>query len=86
MSWGQEQLIKHIAETYPDAILWDGLDAAIIGMARRCGMEPVVAYDYHKCIRIFQDQGMEEHEAIEYFEFNVAGAYVGENTPIIVED
>ena len=36
-----------------------------------------------KCIDILiRDHDMSELEAIEYFEFNVSGAYVGENTPI----
>ena len=39
--------------------------------------------DANKCIDILiKDHDMSELEAIEYFEFNVSGAYVGENTPI----
>ena len=29
---------------------------------------------------------MDYDDAIEYFDYNIAGAYVGENTPIIFED
>lgn len=29
---------------------------------------------------------MNHEEALEYFDFNVDGAYVGEQTPIFVED
>jgi hypothetical protein len=29
--------------------------------------------------------GMDDIEAIEYFDFNVSGAWVGENTPIFLE-
>ena len=29
--------------------------------------------------------GMSDEEAVEYFEFNVTGAWVGENTPIFFE-
>jgi hypothetical protein len=28
--------------------------------------------------------GMEYDEALEYFDFNIAGAYVGEQTPIFI--
>jgi hypothetical protein len=28
--------------------------------------------------------GMEQFEAIEYIEFNIEGAYMGERTPVIV--
>jgi hypothetical protein len=30
-------------------------------------------------------EGMSEEEAEEYFQFNVEGAWVGENTPIFLE-
>jgi hypothetical protein len=29
---------------------------------------------------------MSEEDALEHFDFNVSGAYVGEKTPIYVED
>lgn len=62
----------------------DGFDEAIIGMADdiATGGHRLI-YDANKCIDILiKDHDMSELEAIEYFEFNVSGAYVGENTPI----
>ena len=58
-------------------------DEAIIGVAERIGMEAVVAYDTDKIIEILS-RDMTEEEAIEYFDFNIIGAYVGERTPIYV--
>lgn len=29
---------------------------------------------------------MTEEEAIEYFEYNILGSYMGENTPVFLED
>jgi hypothetical protein len=62
----------------------DGFDSCIMGIANRFGMEPVVAYDYDKCIALLSRDGMTEEEAIEFFEFNTLGAWVGEGTPIFV--
>lgn len=77
--------VERLAEMFPEIILWDGLDGALIGVAERCGMDPVAAYDYGECIRILRDQSdMSQEDAVEYFEFNVLGAYVGEKTPIVV--
>jgi len=57
----------------------------VIGYFRRCGQPTVVAYDAEKCIKKMIDRdGMTEEEAIEYFEFNVVGAWVGEGTPAFV--
>ena len=72
-----------ILETYPDMtfLFADGFDAAIIGV-----YDDKIVYSVDKAIAVLQLEGMEEGEAIEYFYFNVAGAYVGEQTPIWVED
>tara|TARA_A100001391_G_scaffold93077_1_gene61591 strand:- start:169 stop:504 length:336 start_codon:yes stop_codon:yes gene_type:complete len=59
-------------------------EPAIVGIAHRYGMTPIVAYDYDKVISIFaRDMGYED--AIEHFDFNVIGAWLGEGTPIFIE-
>ena len=67
-----------------DLLLADGLDAAFIGTGERCGQPNVAVYDRDKCINILAEN-MSYEEAVEYFEFNVAGAWVGEQTPIFVD-
>ena len=59
-------------------------EPAILGIAHRFGMQPVVTYDYRKVIDIFAED-MSHEEAQEYFDFNVIGAWVGEGTPIFIE-
>lgn len=65
----------------------DGFDDAIIGVATpwQAGNKPVAIYDGVKCIEMLMDR-LEccYSDAEEYFTFNVAGAYVGEQTPIFV--
>ena len=68
-----------------DCLIADGLDDAIIGIS--AGINPqgmCVVYDYDKCVEIFVKEGMSYTEAIEWMEFNVVNAYVGENTPVFV--
>ena len=33
-----------------------------------------------------EDEGMEEDEAVEYFNFNIADAFHGSNTPVIINN
>jgi len=79
-----------VAEMLPaDEILQaDGFDAAIIGYAEvwaEKGRMRVMAYDRDRCIEVLVDRdGMSWDEAREYFEFNVAGAYVGDMTPVFI--
>ena len=48
-------------------------------------MEDIVCYDYDKCVDILvRDQNMEYEEAIEWMDFNVCGAWMGDKTPIFV--
>jgi hypothetical protein len=66
-------------------ILYDGLEDAFLGIASRFGWSAGVAvYDYHKCIEVFMRDGLTEQEAVEHFEFNVIGGWVGDQTPIFL--
>lgn len=56
----------------------NGFDDAIIGVDEKSFK---LIYSVSKCIEILK-KDMSEEEALEYFDFNVASAYVGEKTPI----
>jgi hypothetical protein len=71
-----------LSEENPDALFADGLDEALVGVARRCGQPTLAVYDYEKCVECFVGQGMSHEDAIEWMEFNVVGAWLGEGTPI----
>ena len=61
----------------------DGLDDAIIGVGQQFDKPDRLIYDYDKCIEILMKlNDWNDEEAIEWMEFNVKGAYVGETTPI----
>ena len=64
----------------------DGLDEALIGTAYRIDLGEILVYDFDKCVDIFMDiNDWTEEEAIDWVEYNVVGAYVGEDTPIFVK-
>lgn len=77
-------MINIILEYYSDEnfLIADGFDDAIIGVDE---ISMKLIYSISKCIKILS-QDMSEAEALEYFEFNVSGAYVGEKTPIWCQD
>lgn len=63
---------------------WDNCDEAIIGKGVRCGQEPVLVYDYNKLIKVFKKEGMSEEESMEWIDYNIIGAWIGDDTPIIL--
>ena len=69
---------------YPDLELLqaDGFDDAIIGIEPLSGK---VIYDIDKMVIVLNREGLSSEEAIEYLDYNVLNAYVGENTPIYIQ-
>ena len=77
-------MIDSIIERYPDDsfLKADGFDEAIIGVDNKSMR---LVYSVSKCIEILC-RDMNEEDAIEYFDYNVSGAYMGEKTPIWCDD
>ena len=75
----QKELKESIEANNPDALLADGLDNALAGYDTKGR----AIYFVTEILGILETRdGMTEEEAVEFFEFNIAGAYVGEYTPI----
>ena len=65
----------------------DGFDEAILGVWEDPWSDAPkrVVYSTTKCVDILA-RDMPAEEAVEYFGFNVVGSYVGECTPIFIDD
>ena len=73
---------------YPDTqfVFYDDIEDALIGVVTRFGQEPILCYDYYRCLAIYQERdGISHEEAVEHFEFNVIGGYVGPKTPCFLQ-
>lgn len=68
-----------------EILMADGFDEAFLGVARRAGQTPLAVYDVDKCLDVLVAQGLSPEEAIEHFEFNVVGAWVGPGTPLFLD-
>ena len=66
-------------------LLADGLESAFMAIGRQF-THPLAIYSYRKTIKILMRQGMDREEAEEYFQFNIAGAFVGDQTPVFLQD
>lgn len=92
LSKHNKNIVNLIEISYPDytdkILLADGFDEAFIGVGENSEGNPVAIYSIEKCLNIlaeqFKDQEDPETDAIDYFEFNVRGSYVGEFTPMFI--
>jgi hypothetical protein len=84
-------MLDKILDAYSDQefLKADGFDKAVIGVDEKSFR---LIYSVKKCLRILMTRDkmtrdkMTREQAIEYFEFNVSGAFVGDKTPIWCED
>jgi hypothetical protein len=75
-TWAEDHDIELVFFDPPETF-----DQAIVGVIVGFNQEPAVLYDRERVIAALQREGLDEESAEEYFEFNTAGAYVGEATP-----
>ena len=81
-----DELRAQLDDENPDALFADGLDSALIGIARRCGQPSLAAYSYQKAVRHFMGDDLNYEEAVEWMEINVVGAWMGPHTPVWIMD
>jgi hypothetical protein len=77
----KRELISQVDES---ALFIDGQDDAIVGIGERCGQPTMVVYDRNLLHAGFVAQGMTEEEASEWIDYNIAGAWIGPNTPLLL--
>lgn len=76
-------MLEKIIEQYSDETFLkaDGFDEAIIGACEDFNTPVRLIYSVQKCLDILMND-MSYEEALEYFDFNISGANVGDKTPI----
>lgn len=81
----REMLDDYVDEYYPDEdiLIPDGFEQAFVGIATQFN-KPIAIFDRQKCLEILC-RDMSYEDAVEYFSYNVEGAFVGENTPAFLD-
>ena len=73
----KEQLMEILTEE--ECLTADGFEDALVGCTY--GANVVAVYDINKMIEVLIEEGMEYEDAVEFLDYNVVGAYVGDKTP-----
>lgn len=74
-----EMIEEYLENADPEAIVFDGLDLAIVGFDHN----GLMVYDHQKMVNIFIADGMTEDEAIEWIDYNVIGTMGGQGFTIL---
>lgn len=80
-----QDIVIHMDSLNEEALFADGLSDAVIGYTRTLSTgKDVVVYSAEKVIEVLMRDGMSYEEAVEYADFNIFCAYMGENTPLFM--
>ena len=60
----------------------DGFDDALVGCTY--GSNVVAVYDINKMVEVLIREGMDYDDAVEFLDYNVVSAYMGEKTPLYI--
>ena len=78
-------------ERYPDLMMLEPrefFDEAIVGVVERINLT-AFCYDTQKVLEIVEKrvygEGCSPEEALEHFEYNIRGSYVGEHSPVFLD-
>jgi len=84
-NYTRDDIQTHMEEMGQTVLLADGFEHAFLGTTQRMNEPLLAVYSYPLMIEtLMLRDGMTYTEAAEYIDFNVAGAWVGEQTPIII--
>jgi len=80
----RDEILDTFGEEADGIMFADGFDCAVVGVGRTFDGPLCAVYDIDKIVQELMKDGMDHDEAHEYFDYNIAGSYVGEQTPIFM--
>ena len=85
-NYTREDIQKYLEDIGEQALLMDGFEHAIIGFSQRINEPLLAVYNHDLMIQtLMKRDNITYDEADEYIQYNCICAWVGEQTPIIVE-
>jgi hypothetical protein len=82
-------MLQEIVDMFPESeiLKCDGYDDCILGYDYNWDGNIRLIYSVKAILdKMVKEDGISDEEAIEHFEFNFRGAYMGEKTPIWCQD
>jgi len=78
-----EEKVDHLAELNDEAVVFHGIEGALVGYIERFGLDPIAVYDYELVIdELTEDNDVES--ALEWYGYNTLGTWAGEGTPAFI--
>lgn len=86
MNTHTQHIIAELADLNPEAVLFDNMNCAIIGVGYIADAEPVAVYSRAKIYAKLLADGFSVDDADEYYAGTFTALRAGNLTPVIVDD
>jgi len=81
-----QRIIEQLSDSNPDAVFFDNMNAALIGIGYRAHLEPVAVYSKSAIYEKLFADGLSKEDADEYFNGRFTSVWADEHTPVIIDD
>lgn len=81
-----QRVIDQLSDLNPDAVLFDNMDSAIIGLGVIGNNDPVAIYSRKLIYSQLSQDGFTETELEDYYQNTYVGMAGTKNTPVILDD
>lgn len=81
-----QSLLAQLGDLNPDAVLFENMESAIIGLGRIGSADPVAVYSRALIYSKLLSDGLSREDADEYYFGKFTAVHAGEFTPVILDD
>ncbi|NDC55216.1 MAG: hypothetical protein EBZ69_00010 [Alphaproteobacteria bacterium] len=78
-------ILAELNDRNPDAYLFENMNDALVGLGSVAHKDPVAIYSQQKILNKLLADGFSQEDAEEYFS-KFIGIWVGDKTPVIIND
>lgn len=86
MSMDSHSIAAALGDLNPEAVLFDNMESALIGIGYVGHHDPVAVYSKAKMYEKLITDGLSQEDAEEYFSSKFTNTWAGELTPVIFDD
>lgn len=81
-----QRVLAELSDLNPEAVLFENMDVALVGLGYIADAEPVAVYSRAKMYAKLLSDGFSREDADEYYAGKFVALRAGNLTPVIVDD
>jgi hypothetical protein len=80
-----DEIVEELLASEEAVLLPEDYRSALIGVGYRFNSGPLAVYSLNMILEILTSDGTSMEDALDWYQYNMVGAWVGDGTPIFVD-